>query len=217
MGMTLVLLGGRNRVRNALILITLGIVLVVAVANVPAFAKRFGTLVHRQEFSASLGRGAASRAGAWNLTAKHFFQRPHLWLTGVGYGGWEAHMRQTVNLSSAHQAYLQAFAELGLIGVAMLTVFWMKLAAMNWRDHRQSVGQTSIGAAMIALLVGMFVGSLGEVVTYPHPNSLMYLRLLLLILGIGVGYIRGQQAEQFALGDQAGFELQDFATDGHLA
>jgi hypothetical protein len=139
---------------------------IIAVAVVPAIIA-FGTSSYMiDRFADAEHTGAAGRFGIWKVGMEAFRQH---WLTGAGIGNYRAiynsvfiHVYQAYTGGwdrPAHNLLVQVSAELGVVGLVLVMVFWFSQLFLlrhirpddQWYDFR---------LALEAALLGLFVAAL---------------------------------------------------------
>lgn len=105
--------------------------------------------------------GGAGRSDFWSVAIDAFGEKPVL---GTGAGtykfSWDQHRSIDMAVHDAHSLYLEAFAELGVIGGLLVlalvgTLLWQGYAA--WRDSPR--GQRDRNAALFAVMVAFAVSA----------------------------------------------------------
>lgn len=185
---------GAARLRVILPGLVCVLAVVVAVAVSPNLRERltfFGT--------GAVDGSIEGRLGCWRALLHYLAASPGVLLTGVGTQNFQYALRESaevVNLSAAHNQYLQLLAEIGLGGV---TVFLLWLAALvrfllTWQRQALDRVEKVLPGVLIAVLAGILVSGFTQESLAPSASMVPWLLHFYLILGIFVSWYRYERA-----------------------
>ncbi|MBN1491892.1 MAG: O-antigen ligase family protein [Phycisphaerae bacterium] len=185
---------------------TLSLVLAVGVgglaitfmqADVQAWTERFAALFSEQAFRQSTGQG---RIEAWMRLLAYLIGNPQYLLTGSGFYCYSyTYTQQAAAYSAAHNMYLQALSELGIVGLTLMLIFWTKLTVLFFRlarkgreDHYQHIACN----VMLAIMLGALASGLSQETLFPAAQGFHTASLFMILFGATISTFCYAPAEQ---------------------
>lgn len=186
-------LHARRRVAIALLVTVVALPLLF----VEILAKRQGMEGRELADVAEATASVDPRPALWRFAIEKIGERP---LTGYGFGtrsfthAYPDMTQRNAMLWHTHNLVLDYAFQLGAAGVLLLAVLFGTVILKFWRIHRESndSGLIWLGAAGIALAVGVFAKSMTDVFFY-RENGLMFWALVGTVLGYA-HHTRAQRA-----------------------
>lgn len=187
-GLALVIFTTRSRIRN-LILLAMGVALGLLIAHY------YAPIVFRINAATDIVVGAAGqepggRLYGWGRAIDYLRANTATALMGGGYDSWADVLRPITGLSSGHNVYLHAWAELGLVGGTIYLAFFLRLVWWFLRAMRIEGDTQVTGALSFCLMLSLFVGNLTTDLFYPVPTMLSCLHATMFLFGILVARLR---------------------------
>jgi O-antigen ligase len=152
------------------------------------FTAHFATF--RDDFDA--GNYGSNRSWLWRESYIHSLDHPIL---GIGLGNQRAEASQLDMYSSAHNIYLEALLETGLLGFIPLAAF-LFLVGRTWLRLARSANQDVKRIAVTGLLVYFVV--LINATEEPSFWNPQYAYVIWMIFGLGFAVARTQRIRRFA-------------------
>lgn len=173
------------RGRLAIVLLTVAVALPVLFVDV--LAKRQGMEGSDLSAIAETTANVDPRPALWRFAAEKIGERP---LTGYGFGirsftyAFPEVPQKNVVLWHTHNLILEYAVQLGIPGVLLLFVIFGSVVHACWRIYGRSNdgGLIWLGAAGIALTIGVFAKSMTDIFFY-RENGLLFWALIGTVLG----------------------------------
>ncbi len=175
-----------ERTRNVILLVLGGITVMMVMSHVPAIAERFSTL---RDVGGALKSGG--RTPGWIAAIHYFLSNPFYIFAGVGYDRWATTVGLYCRLTNAHNTYLHILGEMGILFGTVYLLIGVRLGwqffLMTRREDRETRNVATLG---LALLIGLGVAGLADVVFVPWIVRMNSVYPLMIMLGLIYGRLR---------------------------